>query len=87
MRRTKPANTKKEEKGAAVRSVILSAILQLAGAGVLLYLRSVIQLDWLRALALVLAVLDLIPIPFSFVSLGQRLREIEKGELDKARKY
>ena len=38
-------------------------------------------------LLLVLAVLDLAVIPFSAVVLRQRLREIEGGELDEARKY
>ena len=87
MRRTKPAGTKKEEKGAAVRSVVLNAVFQLIGAGILLYLRSLTQLGWLRGLALILAAIDLVTIPFSLVSLGQRLREIEKGDLDEARKY
>ena len=34
-----------------------------------------------------LAVLALITIPFSLVVLRQRLREIEGGELNEARKY
>ena len=34
-----------------------------------------------------LAVLGLVTIPFSLVVLRQRLREIEKGELNEARKY
>ena len=38
-------------------------------------------------LALILAVIDLITIPFTFAALWQRVREIEKGELDEARKY
>ena len=38
-------------------------------------------------LLLLLAILDLLTIPFSFVVLIQRIREIERGELDEARKY
>ena len=44
------------------------------------------KLRWQNLLLLV-AVLDLITIPISFVVLRQRLREIERGELDEARKY
>ncbi|NBI66466.1 hypothetical protein D1646_06485 [Pseudoflavonifractor sp. 60] len=76
-----------QEKRAAVRSVVLSTLLQLMAVGVLLYLRSVTQTGWLRGLLLLLAVTDLITIPFTFAALGQRVREIEKGELNEARKY
>ena len=38
-------------------------------------------------LALILAVIDLITIPFTFAALWQRVREIEKGELEEAKKY
>ena len=75
------------EKRAAVRSVVLSTLLQLMAVGALLYLRSVTQTGWLRGLLLLLAVTDLITIPFTFAALGQRVREIEKGELNEARKY
>lgn len=78
---------RREEKRAAVRSVVLNTLLQLMTVGALLYLRSVVQADWLRSLALFLAVIDLIIIPFTFAALWQRVREIEKGELDEARKY
>jgi len=70
-----------------VRSVVLSTLLQLMAVGALLYLRSVTQTGWLRGLLLLLAVTDLITIPFTFAALGQRVREIEKGELNEARKY
>ncbi len=76
-----------QEKRAAVRSVVLSTLLQLMAVGALLYLRSVTQTGWLRGLLLLLAVTDLITIPFTFAALGQRVREIEKGELNEARKY
>ena len=80
----KPKNT---EKRAAVRSVVLNTLFQLLTAGVLLYARSCTDVGWLRNLALFLAAADLITIPFTFAALRQRVREIEKGELDEARKY
>ena len=78
---------RKAEKRLAVRSVAINTLLQLMTVGALLYLRSVTRADWLRSLALILAVIDLITIPFTFAALWQRVREIEKGELDEARKY
>lgn len=84
MRRTKPKNT---EKRAAVRSVVLNTLLQLVTAGALLYARSCTDIGWLRNLALFLAAADLITIPFTFAVLRQRVREIEKGELEEAKKY
>ena len=84
MRRTKPKNT---EKRAAVRSVVLSTLLRLMTIGALLYARSCTDIGWLRNLALFLAIADLITIPFTFAVLRQRVREIEKGELDEAKKY
>lgn len=76
-----------EEKRSAVKSVVLNTLFQLLTVGALLYLRSLTQTDWLRSLTLFLAAADLITIPFAFVALWQRVREIEKGELDEARKY
>ena len=80
----KPKST---EKRAVIKSAALSIPLQLFSVGVLLYARTLIQTGWLRTLALVLAVGDIITIPFTFAALRQRMREIEKGELDEARKY
>lgn len=90
MRRTKPKSTefdRQGEKRAAVRSVVLSTLLQLLAVGALLHLRSLTQTDWLGGLLLILAIVNLITIPFTFAALWQRVREIEKGELDEARKY
>ena len=90
MRRTKPKNIefdRREEKRAAVRSVAVSTLLQLLAVAALLYLRTLGPPDWLAGLMLFLAVADLITIPFTFAALWQRVREIEKGELDEARKY
>lgn len=78
---------KSTDKRAAVRSVVLSTLFQLLTAGALLYLRSMTQAGWLRNLALFLAAADLITIPFAFAVLRQRVREIEKGELEEAKKY
>ena len=55
--------------------------------GALSFLRTLGAPDWLAGLMLILAVADLITIPFTFAALWQRVREIERGELDEARKY
>ena len=75
------------EKRAAVRSAVLSTLFQVMAAGALLYLRTLSPPDWLGGLLLILAVSDLAAIPFTFAALRQRVREIEKGELNEARKY
>ena len=75
------------EKRAAVRSAVLSTLFQVMAAGALLYLRTLSPPDWLGGLLLILAVSDLAAIPFTFAALWQRVREIEGGELDVARKY
>lgn len=78
---------RREEKRAAVRSVMLSTLFQLVTVGALLYLRTLGPPEWLGGLMLFLAIADLITVPFTFAALWQRVREIEKGELDEARKY
>jgi len=80
----KPRST---ERRAAVRSVAGSAVLRLAAAGVLLWLRAGLAGGVAPKLLLIAAVVNLLTIPPSLVVLVQRLREIEKGELDEARKY
>lgn len=67
--------------------MVLSTLFQLMMIGMLLYARSCTDIGWLRNLALFLAVADLITIPFTFAVLRQRVREIEKGELEEAKKY
>ena len=74
-------------KGAAVRSVALNTLFQLMTVAALLYLRTLGAPDWLAGLMLFLAIADLITIPFTFAALWQRVREIEKGELEEAKKY
>ena len=86
MRRTKPKSTDREKRS-AVRSVVLSTLLQLLTVGALLYLRTLGPPEWLGGLMLFLAIADLITVPFTFAALWQRVRELEKGELDEARKY
>ena len=78
---------RKAEKRAAVRSVVVSTLLQLMMVAALLWLRTMSPPDWLSGLLLLLAVADLITIPFAFTALWQRVREIEKGELEEAKKY
>ena len=67
------------------------ALVQLAMALLLLWGRSQLAglegLDWLRLLLLILAVGDLVTIPAVWIVLKQRMKEIEGGELDAARKY
>ena len=74
-------------KGAAVRSVALNTLFQLMTVAALLCLRTMGPPEWLSALMLILAIADLITIPFTFAALWQRVREIEQGELDEAKKY
>ena len=71
------AQKKDARKGAA-----FFALVQLAMALLLLW-----GLDWLRLLLLILAVGDLVTIPAVWIVLKQRMKEIEGGELDAARKY
>ena len=90
MRRTRPKNTepaKRRERKEAIRGVVTHVAVQLLSVAVLLGLRCLTVRAWLDNLLLVVAVLDLITLPFSFVVLRQRLREIEKGEMEEARKY
>ncbi len=70
-----------------MRSVALNTLFQLVTAGALLYLRTLGPPEWLAGLMLFLAIADLITIPFTFAALWQRVREIEKGELEEAKKY
>lgn len=57
------------------------------GAAALLFCTGAAPVARLHQVLLWLAVLGLVTIPFSLVVLRQRLREIEKGELNEARKY
>lgn len=70
-----------------MKSVLISAGLRAGGAALLFATRNSAPWPRLHRVLLWLAVLGLVTIPFSFVVLRQRLREIEKGELNEARKY
>ena len=90
VRRTRPKNiepAKRRERSAAIQGTVSHVVIQLLSVAVLLGLRHLTVRVWLDNLLLLVAVLDLITIPVSFVVLRQRLREIERGELDEARKY
>ena len=76
-----------DEKRASVPSVVVRTMLQMKMVAALIWLRTMGPPDWLSGLLLFLAIADLITIPFTFAALRQRLREIERGELDEARKY
>ena len=66
---------------------MLNTLFQLVTAGALLYLRTLGPPEWLAGLMLFLAVADVLTIPCTFAALWQRVREIEKGELEEAKKY
>ncbi len=90
MRRTRQKNTDREQaeqKREAVKSVLISAGFRVGAAALLFFTRSRTPWPGLHQVLLWLAVLGLVTIPFSLVVLRQRLREIEKGELNEARKY
>ena len=76
-----------EQKREAVKSVLISAGFRVGAAALLFCTRSRTPWPGLHQVLLWLAVLGLVTIPFSLVVLRQRLREIEKGELNEARKY
>ena len=90
VRRTKQKNTdweQAEQKREAVKSVLISAGFRVGAAALLFCARGRTPWPRLHRVLLWLAVLALITIPFSLVVLRQRLREIEGGELNEARKY
>ncbi len=91
MRRTKPRNTDAGGRAGlrrdAVKGVVLHTAVQGISALVLLWIRELVDLGWLDGPLLVLAVIDLATIPPAFIVLRQRIKEIEGGELDAARKY
>ncbi len=75
------------DRRAAVRSVVLNTLVRLCIAAALLYCWSCCRPGLLRGVLMVLAASDLAVVPFAFVVLRQRLREIDKGELEDAREY
>ena len=80
-------STRACERRDAIRSTAVHVLLRLILAGVLLWLWGESQAAWLDLLLLLLIHAGLLTIPFSLIALKQRLEELEKGELDEARKY
>ena len=90
MRRTKRKNidpSQRKERREAIQGTVIHVAVRLLSVAVLLGLRLLTVRAWLDNMLLLVAALDLITIPFSFVVLRQRLREIEQGERNEARKY
>ena len=71
----------------AIRSAALHILIRLICAGLLLWISGAAAIQWLSTAALLLAAAGLITIPFSLIALRQRLKELEEGELNEARKY
>ncbi|MCI8398564.1 MAG: hypothetical protein HFF90_04090 [Oscillibacter sp.] len=81
------ANTRREVKRRnAVRGAVSSTVFQLAAAGLLLWLRTGMD-GVLSMLLLILAVSNIITVVPMWVSLRERLREIEGGEEEEAGQY
>ncbi len=70
-----------------VRSTVLSTLLRIGIVAALFFCWRQRPPGLAKTVFLALAVTNLITIPFTFAALWQRVREIEKGELDEARKY
>ena len=88
----KPANIDGPSQAARRKNAILgavsSALLRLTVSIVLLWLRfSLDPAGFLSKLLLIVIVLDLGSIPFIFISLKTRLKEIQGGEEDAAAQY
>ena len=71
----------------AIRSAALHILIRLICSGLLLWISGAAAIQWLSTAALLLAAAGLIPIPFTLIALRQRLKELEEGELNEARKY
>ncbi len=86
-KRMRQANTRREVKRRnAVRGAVSSTVFQLAAAGLLLWLRTGMD-GVLSMLLLILAVSNIITVVPMWVSLRERLREIEGGEEEEAGQY
>ena len=86
----KPANTDGQavRRKNAILGALSSAAMRLTAAVILLWLRSSWEPDAFLAKALlILIVLDLGSIPFIWISLKERLKEIQGGEEDAAAQY
>ena len=86
----KPANTDSQavRRKNAVLGAVSSGLLRLTVVIVLVWLRfSLDPSQFMAKVLLVLIVLDLGSIPFIFISLKTRLKEIQGGEEDAASQY
>ena len=79
---------KRRKKWEAVRGAALFAAIRIAAVILLLGCASLApELGWLQGIAGGLALILVIPIPLMGITIRQRFREIEGGELDAAAKY
>ena len=86
----KPSDTDidhRQQKHHAVRGAAVFGVGQGLSALLFLWLRGQFQPQWMKTLLLVLAIGHLTALIPTLVALKQRLKEIEGGELDAARKY
>ena len=86
----KPANTDPQavRRKNAILGALSSGLLRLTVVIVLVWMRfSLDPAQFMSKLLLVLIVLDLGSIPFIFISLKTRLKEIQGGEEDAASQY
>lgn len=86
----KPANTDSQARRRknAILGALSSTLLRLTSAVVLLWLRTGADPSGLMSrLLLIILVLDLGSIPFIWISLKTRLKEIQGGEEDAAAQY
>ncbi len=86
-----PPNTEESRRARrreAAQGAVSFVLVQLLCAGALLWVRARLPgPGWLDTLLLVLALADLVTIPFVWVVWKQRLKEIEGGESDAAGQY
>ncbi len=84
----KPANTNAARRKSAILGALSSTVLRLTVAAVSLWFRADADPAALSAkLLLLIIVLDLGSIPFIWISLRTRLKEIQGGEEDAAAQY
>ena len=84
----KPANTNAARRRSAILGALSSTLLHLTTVVILLWLRSGLEPGTFAAkVLLLLIVLGIGSIPFIWISLKTRLKEIQGGEEDAAAQY
>ena len=84
----KPANTNAARRRSAILGALSSTLLRLTTVVILLWLRSSLDAGTFASkVLLLLIVLGIGSIPFIWISLKTRLKEIEGGEEDAAAQY